>query len=36
MMAADYINIGAGTAGLIVANRLSTNPNTHVVLIETG
>lgn len=35
-MAADYIIVGAGTAGLVVANRLSTNPDTHVVLIEPG
>lgn len=35
-MSADYIIIGAGTSGLLVANRLSANPNTRVVLIEPG
>jgi choline dehydrogenase len=33
MMVADYIIVGAGTAGLVVANRLSMNAK---VLIETG
>jgi choline dehydrogenase len=35
-MSADYIIIGAGTSGLLVANRLSADPNTRVVLIEPG
>jgi choline dehydrogenase len=35
-MSADYIIIGAGTSGLLVANRLSANPDTKVVLIEPG
>ncbi|KAG8426415.1 hypothetical protein J3459_008145 [Metarhizium acridum] len=33
-MSFDYIIIGAGTSGLLVANRLSANSNTRVVLIE--
>ncbi|TVY90731.1 Glucose oxidase [Lachnellula willkommii] len=32
----DYIIVGAGTAGLVVGNRLSANPNVTVVLIEPG
>ena len=35
-MSADYIIIGAGTSGLLIANRLSANSNTRVVLIEPG
>jgi choline dehydrogenase len=35
-MSADYIIIGAGTSGLLVANRLSANSDTKVVLIEPG
>lgn len=35
-MSADYVIIGGGTAGLVVANRLSASPNTRVVLIEPG
>ncbi|KAF2971284.1 hypothetical protein GQX73_g2276 [Xylaria multiplex] len=35
-MPADYIIIGAGTSGLVLANRLSANPNTTVVVIEPG
>src|SRR5580658_5150732 len=32
----DYIIVGAGTAGCILANRLSATPNRRVLLIEAG
>ncbi len=32
----DYLIIGAGAAGCVLANRLSENPNTRVALVEVG
>ena len=32
----DYIVVGAGTAGCIIANRLSANPKTRVLILEAG
>ncbi|MBW8845314.1 MAG: GMC family oxidoreductase N-terminal domain-containing protein [Burkholderiales bacterium] len=32
----DYIIVGAGTAGCLLANRLSANPHKRVLLIEAG
>ena len=35
-MEADYVIVGAGSAGCVLANRLTEDPNTRVVLIEAG
>src|SRR5579864_7413066 len=35
-MKADYVIVGAGSAGCTLANRLTEDPGTRVILIEAG
>jgi len=35
-LSADYVIVGAGSAGCVLANRLSADPGTRVVLMEAG
>jgi len=35
-MQADYVIVGAGSAGCVLANRLTEDPATRVILIQAG
>lgn len=33
---ADYVIVGGGTSGLVLASRLSEDPNASIVVVESG